>query len=131
MYTTISSRHGSIQRVVSRKKKKSHFATQSQMIKSGIQKLKVFKKQKKKRKKKKEKRQSPKGKKKKKNKRHAASLYATLYEPLELPKTLLSKIFNNNLKQNYSSDRTIVHNNFFSSFEIEFSTLFSGQAFSL
>lgn len=102
------------------------------MIKSGIQKLKVFKKQKKKSEKKKKKRDSlQKAKKKKKNKRHAASLYATLYEPLELPKTLLSKIFNNNLKQNYSSDRTIVHNNFFSSFEIEFSTLFSGQAFSL
>lgn len=65
------------------KKEKSHFATQSQMIKSGIQKLKVFKKRKKsQKKKKKEKRQSPKGKKKKKNKRHAASLYATLYTNL-------------------------------------------------
>lgn len=62
------------------------------MIKSGIQKLKVFKRRKKSKKKKKEKRQSPKGK-KKKNKRHAASLYATLYDPLELRKTLLSKIF--------------------------------------
>lgn len=88
IYKTISSHHGSIQ---SRKKKKNHFATQLQMIKSGIQKLKVFKRRKK-AKKKKEKRQSPKGK-KKKNKRHAASLYATLYDPLELRKTLLSKIF--------------------------------------
>lgn len=62
------------------------------MIKSGIQKLKVFKRRKKSKKKRK-KRDSLQKAKKKKNKRHAASLYATLYDPLELRKTLLSKIF--------------------------------------
>lgn len=40
---------------VDSRKKKSHFATQSQMIKSGIQKLKVFKRKKKAKKKKKKK----------------------------------------------------------------------------
>lgn len=64
------------------KKEKSHFATQSQMIKSGIQKLKVFKKRKKSQKKKKKRDSLQKAKKKKKNKRHAASLYATLYTNL-------------------------------------------------
>lgn len=79
------------------KKEKSHFATQSQMIKSGIQKLKVFKKRKKSEKKK-EKRQSPKGKKKKKKQETCGEpVRDTVHEPLELPKTLLSKIFNNNL----------------------------------
>lgn len=61
------------------------------MIKSGIQKLKVFKRRKKSKKKRKKRDSLQKA--KKKNKRHAASLYATLYDPLELRKTLLSKIF--------------------------------------
>lgn len=64
IYKTISSHHGSIQSRI--KKKKNHFATQLQMIKSGIQKLKVFKRRKKSKKKKERKETVSKRQKKKK-----------------------------------------------------------------
>lgn len=61
------------------KKEKSHFATQSQMIKSGIQKLKVFKKRKKSEKKKRKETVSKRQKKKKKTRdmRRACTRHCT------------------------------------------------------